>query len=45
MKRKVQIEYDEASPTVQDLYDEIMRTMGSPTLPNLFKAFGIMKIS
>lgn len=34
------VEYEDASPAVQALYDEIMNTMGSPTVLNFLKALG-----
>ncbi len=40
MKRKTQVEYDDASPEVRALYDEIMDTMGVPTVLNSLKALG-----
>ena len=40
MKRKTQIEYEDASPEVRSLYDEITETMGSATVPNFLKALG-----
>ena len=40
MKRSSLVEYDDASPEVQAIYDEIMETMGSPTVLNSLKALG-----
>lgn len=40
MKRNVQIEHEDASPEIRALYDEIMDTMGSPTVLNFLKALG-----
>jgi alkylhydroperoxidase family enzyme len=40
MKRSVQVEYEDASPEVRAVYDEIMDTMGSPAVPNFLKALG-----
>jgi len=40
MKRSTQVEYAEASPDVQAVYDEIMDTMGSPAVLNFLKALG-----
>lgn len=40
MKRTTFIEYDEASPAVQAIYDEIMQTTGEPAVLNVFKALG-----
>jgi alkylhydroperoxidase family enzyme len=40
MKRKALVEYDDASPEVQALYDEIMTTMGVPGVLNSLKALG-----
>ena len=40
MKRNTQVEYEDASPEVREVYDEIMDTMGSPTLLNFLKALG-----
>ena len=40
MKRNTLIEYDDASPEVRALYDEIMDTMGSPSVLNFLKALG-----
>ncbi len=40
MKRSQQIEYEEASPEVRAIYDEIMDTMGMPVVLNAFKAMG-----
>jgi alkylhydroperoxidase family enzyme len=40
MKRIVQVEYEDASPAVRIVYDEIMDTMGSPAVLNFLKALG-----
>jgi alkylhydroperoxidase family enzyme len=40
MKRSTLVEYEDASPEVQELYDEIMDTMGAPTVLNFLKALG-----
>lgn len=40
MKRNMLVEYEDASPEVQAIYDEIMNTMGSPTVLNFLKALG-----
>jgi alkylhydroperoxidase family enzyme len=40
MKRKTLVEYEDASPEVQAVYDEIMNTMGMPTVLNSLKALG-----
>ncbi len=40
MKRNSLVEYEDASPEVQAIYDEIMNTMGSPTVLNFLKALG-----
>ena len=40
MKRNTLIEYEDASPEVKAIYDEIMETMGSPTVLNFLKALG-----
>lgn len=40
MKRTSLLEYDDASPEVRATYDEIMETMGSPTVLNFLKALG-----
>jgi alkylhydroperoxidase family enzyme len=40
MKRITLVEYEDASPEVQVVYDEIMNTMGSPTVLNALKALG-----
>ena len=40
MKRSTLVEYEDASSEVQLLYDEIMDTMGSPTVLNFLKALG-----
>lgn len=40
MKRTTLIEHEDASPEVRAIYDEIMDTMGSPTVLNFLKALG-----
>ena len=40
MKRKTLVEYEETSPEVRAIYDEIMDTMGSPSVLNSLKALG-----
>jgi alkylhydroperoxidase family enzyme len=40
MKRKTLVEYEDASPAVQAIYDEIMNTMGTPTVLNFLRALG-----
>lgn len=40
MKRNSLVEYEDASPEVQALYDEIMETMGTPGVLNFLKALG-----
>ena len=40
MKRNTLVEYEDASPEVQAIYDEIMTTMGSPTVLNFLTALG-----
>lgn len=40
MKRNVQVEYDDASPEVRAIYDEVMDTMGSDSVLNVLKALG-----
>ena len=40
MKRQVHIEYADASPRVQAIYDEIKNVLGAPNVPNVFKALG-----
>jgi alkylhydroperoxidase family enzyme len=40
MKRKTLVEYEDASPEVQAIYDEIMQTMGTPGVLNSLKALG-----
>jgi alkylhydroperoxidase family enzyme len=40
MKREAQVEYEEASPEVQAVYDDIMNTLGTPDVLNTFKALG-----
>lgn len=40
MKRKSLIEFEDASPEVQAIYDEILDTMGAPGVLNFLKALG-----
>lgn len=40
MKRNTQVEYDDSSPEVRSIYDEIMDTMGSASVLNFLKALG-----
>jgi alkylhydroperoxidase family enzyme len=40
MKRTTLVEYEDSSPEVQALYDEIMTTMGAPGVLNSLKALG-----
>jgi len=40
MKRQTLVEYEDASPEVQEIYNEIMTTMGAPTVLNFLKALG-----
>ena len=40
MKRNTLVDYDDASPEVQALYDDIMSTMGVPGVLNSLKALG-----
>jgi alkylhydroperoxidase family enzyme len=40
MKRATLVEYDVAPGDVQAIYDEIMETLGSQDIPNVFKALG-----
>ena len=40
MKRATLVEYDAAPPEVQAIYDEIMETLGSQDVLNVFKALG-----
>lgn len=40
MKRVVLIEYQDAAPEVQAIYDEVMEVSGSPDVFNFLKAFG-----
>ncbi len=40
MKRNTLVEYDDASPEVQAVYDDIMSTMGVPGVLNSLKALG-----
>ncbi len=40
MKRRSQVEYEDASPEVRAMYDEIMDTLGSGEVLNFLKALG-----
>ena len=40
MKRQTLVEYEDASPEVQEIYNEIMETTGAPTVLNFLKALG-----
>ena len=40
MKRKTQVEYEDATPEVRAIYDEILDTMGSSAVLNFLKALG-----
>ncbi len=40
MKRRTMVEYEDASPPVKAIYDEIMKVIGSTAVPNIFKALG-----
>jgi len=40
MKRNIQVEYEDASPEVRAIYDDIMATMGSDSILNFLKALG-----
>jgi alkylhydroperoxidase family enzyme len=40
MKRSTHVEYDDTSPEVRALYDEIMDTMGSTSVLNFLEALG-----
>ncbi len=40
MKRTTLVEFEDASPEVQEIYNEIMNTMGSPSVLNFLKALG-----
>jgi alkylhydroperoxidase family enzyme len=40
MKRKSEVDYADASPEVQAIYDEIMMTMGSDSVFNFLKTLG-----
>ena len=40
MKRSTHVEYDDTSPEVRPIYDEIMETMGSASVLNFLKALG-----
>jgi len=40
MRRTAQVEYEDASPEVRAIYDEIMDTMGSTSVLNFLKALG-----
>ncbi len=40
MKRQTLVEYKDASPEIQEIYDEVMEVIGSPDVFNFLKAFG-----
>ena len=40
MKRNTLVEYEDASPDVQAVYNDIMETMGTPGVLNSLKALG-----
>jgi alkylhydroperoxidase family enzyme len=40
MKRQTLVEYKDASPEIQAIYDEVMEVSGSPYVFNFLKAFG-----
>jgi alkylhydroperoxidase family enzyme len=40
MKRNSRVEYDDASPEVRAIYDEILETMGTPSVLNFLQALG-----
>jgi alkylhydroperoxidase family enzyme len=40
VKRNIQVEYEDASPELRAIYDEIMDTMGVPSVLNVLKALG-----
>jgi len=40
MKRQTHVEYKDASPEIQAIYDEVMEVTGSPDVFNFLKAFG-----
>ena len=40
MKRQTHVEYADASPSVQTIYDEIKSVTGAPDVLNVFKALG-----
>ena len=40
MKRQINVEYADASPQVQAIYDEIKSVTGAPDVLNVFKALG-----
>jgi alkylhydroperoxidase family enzyme len=40
MKRQTVVEYKDASPEIQAIYDEVMEVTGSPDVFNFLKAFG-----
>lgn len=40
MKRQTLVEYKDASPEIQAIYDEMMEVTGIPDVFNFFKAFG-----
>ena len=40
MKRQTLVDYKDASPEIQAIYDEVMEVIGSPDVFNFLKAFG-----
>lgn len=40
MKRKTLVEYEDATPGVRAIYDDVMQTTGSPAVLNVLKALG-----
>ena len=40
MKRQTLVEYEDASPEVRGIYDEVVDTMGAPLVLNFLKALG-----
>ena len=40
MKRAVLVQYDQASPSVRAIFDEIMEATGKPDVPSIMKALG-----
>ena len=40
LKRQILVEYEDATPEIQAIYDEVMEVTGSPDVFNFLKAFG-----